>query len=71
MLVVTTVLVVTHYAMALVAVVLRLLSRRVVNLTLWWDDWLALLATVLSHLVPRSVPFLQRGGVKTTLEANT
>lgn len=49
-----TVLVSFLYAMAMAAVLLRFMSRKVAHLKLWWDDWLILLAAVKSSLVSKS-----------------
>ena len=39
-----TIVVVVLLVIAAITVVLRLISRRLVGINLWWDDWLILLA---------------------------
>ena len=43
------------YSLAVVAVFLRFLSRRMSRAGYWWDDWLALVALVLLLLWPTSI----------------
>lgn len=36
-------------ALSILAVILRIIARRVSHLALWWDDWLLVLALVSSR----------------------
>ena len=37
---------ITFHVLTLIIVVLRLVSRRLAKLPLWWDDWLMIIAEV-------------------------
>ena len=41
-------IVTAFFTLALSAVTLRLVSRRISSVKLWWDDWILLVATVRS-----------------------
>jgi len=41
----------TFLILPLIAVGLRILSRRLTRMELWWDDWLILIATVGIQLI--------------------
>ena len=41
----------TFFILPVIAVGLRLLARRLNRLSLWWDDWLILVATVRVQLI--------------------
>ena len=44
-------IVIFFFVLALIAVLLRFVSRRVSAVNFWWDDWILLLATVKSHFI--------------------
>lgn len=41
----------TFFILPVIAVGLRLLARRLNRMSLWWDDWLILVATVRVQLI--------------------
>ena len=41
----------TFFILPVIAVGLRLLARRLTRMSLWWDDWLILVATVRVQLI--------------------